>query len=90
MKEKCLNCGKEINVLTLKHDENNLEGFYAECPECGASFDLSFDVSQTFIMDGAKMADFKTLSKEEFLRSYGYLTEDEYDSTKLYYNWLCQ
>lgn len=88
MKTKCMNCGKEFNLVELKHDENNLEGFYAECPECGASFDVDFDISQTFITDVAKMADFKVLSKEEFLRSYGYLTEDEYDATKLYFDWL--
>jgi len=35
-----------------------------------------------FIDDKDKMIDFKILSKEEFLNSYSYLTEKEYDDTK--------
>lgn len=34
-----------------------------------------------FIDDEEKMLDFKTLSKAEFLSSYSYLTEEEYDNT---------
>lgn len=34
-----------------------------------------------FIDDLEKMRDFKTLSKEEFLNSYSYLTEAEYENT---------
>lgn len=87
MKVKCLNCGKEMNLIRLEHDENNLEGFYTSCT-CGASFDIEFDVSKTFITDVAKMADFKVLTMEEFLKSYSYVTEDEYEATRLYLNWL--
>ena len=35
-----------------------------------------------FINDEEKMRDFYVLSKEEFLASYSYLTESEYDNTK--------
>lgn len=34
-----------------------------------------------FIDDEEKMADFYELTKEEFLMSYSYLTEEEYDNT---------
>lgn len=34
-----------------------------------------------FLDDPEKMRDFYALSKDEFLRSYSYLTEDEYDIT---------
>lgn len=34
-----------------------------------------------FVGDEEKMVDFKKLSKEEFLKSYSYLTEEEYDNT---------
>lgn len=34
-----------------------------------------------FIDDAEKMRDFYDLSKEEFLASYSYLTEEEYDNT---------
>ena len=88
MKIKCPNCGKEFDLYRLKHDENNLEGFYTYHSECRASFDIDFDMNKTFITDIPKMADFKILTKEEFLESYSYLTEDEYDATALYMDWL--
>lgn len=34
-----------------------------------------------FLSDDDKMRDFKELTKEEFLQSYSYLTEEEYDAT---------
>ena len=34
-----------------------------------------------FIDDGDKMRDFMKLSKEDFLQSYAYLTEEDYDET---------
>lgn len=90
MTEQCMNCGEKITMTRLEHDENNLEGFYISCPHCGSSFDIdkSEIISKMFITDVAKMADFKILSKEEFLTSYNYLTEDEYEATRLYFNWL--
>lgn len=38
-----------------------------------------------FIDDKEKMIDFKILSKKEFLKSYSYLTEEEYDNTLMLY-----
>jgi len=35
-----------------------------------------------FLDDAEKMADFEILTREEFLTSYSYLTEQEYDNTK--------
>ena len=37
-----------------------------------------------FADDEEKMADFKILTKEEFLFSYSYLTEEEYNMTVEY------
>lgn len=90
MKVRCLNCGSEIDLWRLEHDEVNPEGFYTSCMKCGSSFDIDEDdiLKKMFITDVAKMADFKVLTKEEFLRSYSYLTEDDYDATALYLNWL--
>lgn len=34
-----------------------------------------------FTQDAEKMADFETMTKEDFLASYSYLTEEEYDLT---------
>ncbi len=35
-----------------------------------------------FIDDKEKMKDFNSISKEEFLKSYSYLTEEEYDNAR--------
>ena len=35
----------------------------------------------SFITDKEKMRDFKLLTKQEFLKSYSYLTEAEYEPT---------
>ena len=90
MTVKCMGCGREMELTKLCHDENNLEGFYTYDPECRASFDIEekMILEKMFINDIPKMADFKILTKEEFLFSYSYLTEDEYDATALYYDWL--
>lgn len=85
---ECPNCGAEFDLIRLKHDEDNLDGFYTNCNECRASFDIDFNVDYTFITDVAKMADFKILTMEEFLSSYSYITEAEYEATRLYFNWL--
>lgn len=39
------------------------------------------DTYGTFIHDEAKMRDFLTIGKDEFLRSYSYLDEDDYNAT---------
>ncbi len=36
----------------------------------------------SFINDSEKMRDFRELKKEEFLKSYSYLTEEEYQKTR--------
>ena len=48
--------------------------------------------NNTFFEDEEKMRDFSKLTKEEFLFSYSYLTEEEYNNTEkivnlLDYNW---
>ena len=46
--------------------------------------DLNYALENNFCDDTEKMVDFINLSKEEFLESYSYLTEEEYEATKLY------
>ena len=36
-----------------------------------------------FIFDSEKMADFNAMDKERFLQSYSYITEEEYNNTKI-------
>lgn len=45
--------------------------------------DIKESRGESFIDDYEKMFDFQHLSKEEFLLSYSYLTEDDYDATCL-------
>ena len=90
MKIRCPDCGKEIKIDRLCHDSSNLEGFYIKCQECHSYPDIDGRIitEKMFITDVAKMADFLSLSKKSFLKTYSYLTEDEYDATDLYYDWL--
>lgn len=43
------------------------------------------DYSKSFLNDTEKMVDFLTLPKQEFLKSYSYLTEEEYITTLKHY-----
>ena len=88
MKVTCLNCGTTMELIALEHDKVSPDRFHTTCEKCGASFDIEFNQSDTFITDIAKMSDFKDLSKEDFLSLYSYLTENEYEATELYLNWL--
>ena len=46
------------------------------------SFTTIKNVNQSnFIDDEEKMIDFNAITKEEFLKSYSYITEQEYDNT---------
>ena len=45
------------------------------------------DINLNFIDDEDKMRDFPNMTKEEFLESYSYLTEEEYDATVAVLNW---
>ena len=51
--------------------------------------DCAFDYVQynsgfpNFIFDSEKMTDFNAMDKERFLQSYSYITEEEYNNTKI-------
>ncbi len=57
------------------------------CTSCGArhgsfgGWKQKFKPVHSFIDDGDKLVDFFKLTKEEFLKSYSYLTEEEYEAT---------
>ena len=73
---------KEL-IKELKQDvkEMRVEGM-ANAP---AIFRLEFKIKEleceNFLRDTEKMLDFKLLSKEAFLKSYSYITEEEYNNT---------
>lgn len=46
------------------------------------------NLDKNFVSDYDKMRDFEILTKDEFLNSYSYLTEEEYDATQSYLNWI--
>jgi hypothetical protein len=61
----------EMQKISLNHHNNIIVGID----------------KQNFLNDEEKMADFKQLSKADFLKSYSYLTEKEYDNTqKLFFD----
>lgn len=49
-------------------------------------FEFANHNALSFVNDVDKMIDFVVLSKEEFLDSYSYLTEEEYNETLIDYN----
>lgn len=55
--------------------------FSVPVEDAKAVFNAVFDEALAFVSDEEKMVDFGVLSKDEFLASYSYLTEDEYDAT---------
>jgi len=44
--------------------------------------EMKTNIKDNFSDDAEKMADFEILTKKEFLTSYSYLTEQEYNNTK--------
>lgn len=70
-----------LNMTTADIDRNadsNLTGWEpSDVEEVGTNE----YADANFINDKEKMRDFKELSKKDFLLSYSYLTEQEYDNT---------
>lgn len=64
-KYNCYNCGNEVAKTT-----EELKKMYH-----------NRNKAHGFLDDKEKMADFFMLTKNEFLKSYSYLTEEEYDAT---------
>lgn len=70
--------GNGRTIYGVSHNGNDYDFFDHEI----------ITVDSNFVSDFEKMRDFEILTKDEFLDSYRYLTEDEYDATELYLNWL--
>lgn len=43
MKDKCLNCGKDVEIEKINIDEL---GKHATCPDCGSSFDVDIEIEK--------------------------------------------
>lgn len=67
-----------FNVPISEEDQNTI---LAKFNEYAATHEIEDFSHNDFINDAEKMRDFPVLSKEEFLSSYSYLTEAEYDNT---------
>lgn len=67
-----------------EHDEGSQPASFKEFLEIDYPMIYKDDLS--FIDDTEKMVDFITISKEEFLDSYEYLSEMEYDATMYVFN----
>ena len=85
---KCSICGEEFKVTKFVYYEIGCDTLHTKCANCGEMVNIGLYSMNDFITDIPKMADFKILTKEEFLKSYSYITEEEYEATKLYLDWL--
>lgn len=84
---RCNNCFTLFNDEDLKLLNQDKEHFKV-CPYCKTDaylMDIKDVINNSFINDKEKMDDLKLLTKDEFLKSYSYITEWEYDNT-LYLN----
>ena len=79
--EMDMECNYHDLVCGVKgcYNRNSLDGYFST-EGCQLVKNEDFTV-ENFIDDAEKMRDFKELSKEEFLKSYSYLTEAEYNNT---------
>ena len=64
--------------LANKNEYTTFEDWLHDMLKSGVFEEISFN---NFIDDKDKMFDFIMLTKEEFLASYSYLTEEEYENT---------
>ena len=74
----------DIDEQELEHMTNVATVVCTHCDKRQGTFGSwkqKFKPVHSFIDDGDKLVDFFKLSKEEFLKSYSYLTEEEYDAT---------
>ena len=72
----------DMNNETLENFVNQRKGNDSELSNFARN-ELADRNNLNFYDDAEKMADFRKISKEEFLKSYSYLTEQEYDNTKM-------
>ena len=90
---KCECCRKR--EATLK-DYRTIDGIHGKVFVCGDCFNLNDSWfgrtmnkairESNFIDDEEKMYDFTRITKNEFLKSYSYITRTEYDNTKKIYD----
>lgn len=76
-----------VGLIDVSYDATDENAYCIRCPKCSyllaetcKEFDEKY-IKQSFLDDGEKLADFFKLTKEEFLESYSYMTEIEYDKT---------
>lgn len=72
----------EIAVWHIQLEDCFEEDALTTCEDVIAEEDFYRPVFTDFCGDMEKMEDFNSLTKEEFLRSYSYLTEEEYELTE--------
>ena len=81
--QKEFNLAENLNIFTyLDYDNNEIvldvgDNTY----RLHITKDINVINESSFIDDEEKMIDFNTITKEQFLNSYSYITEQEYDNT---------
>lgn len=76
-----------VGLIDVYYDATDENAYCIRCPKCSyllaetcKEFDEKY-LKQSFLDDGEKLVDLLKLTKEEFLESYSYLSEVEYDRT---------
>lgn len=76
-----------VGLIDVYYDAADENAYCIRCPKCSyllaetcKEFDEKY-LKQSFLDDGEKLVDFFKLTKQEFLESYSYLSEIEYDKT---------
>lgn len=79
--ENNLESDDHIEIVMILYDKDGNEINVEKVWEENKMYKNNICGNCSFINDKEKMADFKVLTKEEFLESYSYLTEEEYELT---------
>ena len=76
-----------VGLVDVSYDATDENAYCIRCPKClyrlaetCKELDAEY-LKQSFLDDGEKLVDLFKLTKEEFLASYSYMTEIEYDKT---------
>ena len=76
----CDNCTSS-NIEIIKDKDSEMDCYCNDCNTENYTVSKWWINESNFTDDEEKMIDFNTITKDQFLNSYSYITEQEYDNT---------
>ena len=76
----CDNCTSS-NIEIIKDKDSEMDCYCNDCNTEHYTVSKWWINESNFTDDEEKMIDFNTITKDQFLNSYSYITEQEYDNT---------